>query len=450
MLRMILPVTLPLCLHAAAMAAEGTGGTWKVHPTVDRGQVKEYTPTFEKHFKVEGGILRGTCGLGPEIYAKHRCTSFKGVGNIWATNAAWPADLADFELTFDYKWFQEEPMKKFGDFPDMNVGLRLNAAGRGYLIQWGFLGQIRPYRTGKGGGVIGLGSHRGLKGRWAKVRILAAGAILKVKVWPEEFRGKRVEEPARWNVECYDNWEATGEKDFRRGAIALGFHGRRLFDTCVYEYRNVKLRVLTAEEAGKVTLFDPKTAPAGYVKGASTSNVKTAKPYQPATTAAVADAANDANAKVQGSETHITIQSTDGQPAFAWKKHKLRKFIFRAKSSKGARPLLGVKVTDPDSPTRMSYMDPLWRPGVAAVLYENANHTANCARFEWKDDTEYDFIVHASHWTKWQILEVGNPTNRVNFSARTYQFNRRTSTMFLGIGAAGKAGTVTVTKLLIE
>lgn len=448
-MRNLLPVFIVAFLLQTVSAGEmPSKGEWKIFPTTDRGHVKEYIPTFEKHFKVESGVLKGSCGLGAEFYKKYKCGTFRGVGNIWATDASWPTDLKDFELTFDYKWFQDEPMKKFGDFPDMNVGIRLNKDGKGYVIQWGFLGQIRPQRMG--GGVIGLGSHRGLKGKWAKVRILAVGPIIKVKVWAEMFRKKKVEEPKNWNVEVYDNWAGTDEKDYQQGAIALGFQGRKLFDTCVYEYRNVKIRRLTADEAAKVKFFDEETAPRKYVKGSSTINVKTGDEFPKATKATIADAKKDDNAAVDGSDSGVTIQSTDGKPAFAWKGSKGRLFTFRAKSSKGARPILGVKVMDKKWPVQVSYLDPLWRDGIAAVLYENENHTANSAKFVWKDDTEYEFIVQAAHWLKWQIREVGDPKNRVNFSAKTYKFNHRTSKKFFGIGAAGKAGTVTVTNFLIK
>ena len=92
-------------------------------------------------------------------------------------------------------------------------------------------------------------------------------------------------------------------------------------------------------------------------------------------------------------------------------------------------------------------MDPAWNEGVAAVLHENRNHTANCARLVWKDDTEYEFIVDTGHWLKWSIIEVGNPKNRVSFSAKTYKFTHRSSARFIGFGAIGKEGTVTVTNM---
>ena len=418
---------------------------WELYPSTDRGKVATYKPTFNKHFKVKDGVLIGTTGLGAEFYEDHKLRTFEGIGNVWATNVSWPSDLQDFELTFDYKWFQEEPMKKFGDFPDMRVGVRLNKEGKGYVIGWGFLGQIRPTRMG--GGVMGLGKHRGLKGKWAKVRILVAGPIMKVKVWPDELRGKKVEEPIRWNVETYDNWEGSNEPNYRMGAIALGFSGRKVFDTCVYEFRNVNLKTLKPEEAKAVQFFDPDTAPKSYAKGPSTKDIKVSDSLPIISKDVFSKSKMDKNIKVLMDNEGVTMQSLDGKPAFVWKFNKAKTYIFRAKSNGGARPIIGVKVTDKKAPIQISYMDPIWKLGIAAVLHENENHTANSARFVWKDDTEYDFIVSSSHWQKWQIVEVDNPENRVNFSARTYEFNRQTSKRLMGIGVAGKEGSVVVTRL---
>lgn len=436
-----------MVLSSVASATDITTATvWKLYPSADRGEVPAYTPTFDKHFKLKDGILTGTTGLGAAFYEEHKSSTFEGIGNLWATNSSWPTDLQDFELTFDYKWFQEEPMKKFGDFPDMSIGVRLNEDGKGYIIGWGFLGQIRP--RSMDGSVMGLGNHRGLKGEWAKVRILVAGPIIKVKVWADESRGTKVVEPTRWNVETYDNWEGSNEHNYSKGAVALGFTGRKLFDTCVYEFKNVNLRVLSAEEASAVQFFDPETAPESYVKGSSTSDIKVGDALPPIAKNSFAKNTMDKTVKVLFEDDVVTMQSSDGKPAFVWKSTEAKTYIFRAKSSGGARPVIGVKVTDKKVPTQISYMDPIWRNGIAAVLRENENHTANAARFVWKDDTEYDFIVSSAHWLKWQIVEVGNPENRVNFSAKTYNFNHRTSKRFMGIGVAGTDGSVTVTRLM--
>ncbi len=425
--------------------------TWSLYPCAEPGQIADYVPTFEKHFKVEDGVLTASANLGAAFFEQHKCSTFQGAGPIWVTRADWPREAANFELTFDYKWFQAEPMAKFGDFPEMTVGLRLNEQGRGYMLQWGMLGQVRLRRMGPRGGLVGQGHHRGMKDLWTKVRVLAAGPILKVKIWPESYRGKTQAEPERWNVEAFDNWEGTDQKDFLKGGVAVGFSARKLFDTCVYNYRNVQLRILSSEETAAVNFFDPSSAPTGRRGSSDVANVA-APEVQPVTAATVADARQSPNLTLKAGEGTLVLSSRDGGNAFAWKKVDLnaKMLVVRAKSSDGARPLVAIDVTDSEGLPQMAYLDPVWREGIGGLFHGDPNHTANVGAFKWKPDTEYDFIVNSGHWLKWQIVEVGDPSNRLNLSAATYVADRRRSQKFLGLGVAGKEGTVTVTGLFAE
>ena len=125
---MVVPVTLLALILMTAGASGADEPGWTIFPSSDRGKVKEYLPTFEKHFKAKDAALTGSCGLGADFFNERKCSTFEGTGPIWATRPQWPKDAADFELAFDYKWVQAEPLAKFADFPDMTVGLRLNPA----------------------------------------------------------------------------------------------------------------------------------------------------------------------------------------------------------------------------------------------------------------------------------------------------------------------------------
>ena len=161
----------------ASVTARSGEEAWKLFPSADKGTFKDFTPVFEKHFKIESGVLRATCGLGDEFYKKLDANNvFAGPGIIWATNSAWPQDAENFEVVFDYKWFQDEPMKNFGDFPDMHAGFRINKDGEGYDLSWGMLGQIRLSRKCKTGTyLVAQGTLGGLKGKWVRMKFRAAG-----------------------------------------------------------------------------------------------------------------------------------------------------------------------------------------------------------------------------------------------------------------------------------
>jgi len=51
---------------------------WKIYPSADtvRKVVKDYAPTFEKHFRVADGVLTGKCGLGDDFFKEHKVTTF--------------------------------------------------------------------------------------------------------------------------------------------------------------------------------------------------------------------------------------------------------------------------------------------------------------------------------------------------------------------------------------
>jgi len=431
-----------LCLLLVAANVCAQDG-WTLYPSTNtvRKVVKDYTPTFEKHFKVEDGVLKGTCGLGKAFYEEHKVKTFAGVGQIWATNAAWPTDASDFEFTCEYKWFQEEPMKKFGDFPDLNLGFRLSKAGKGCYIRWGFLGDIMINRMADGHDyVIARGLERGWKGRWVKVKLLCAGPVIKVKIW----RADRPE-PETWSAEAYD------EQTDASGAVAVGFFGRKLFDTCVYEFKNAKLRVLTPPEAKAVRFFDAKTAPKdiGHPKTISTSIRRVKKPETIEPLKDLNAWQKDKNLLILPSAGgRLVFRSADGKPAFLRKEiRRFRSFFVRAQSSGEARPLVGVRILLEDAWAE-AHINPIWRPGIAALVYENDKHTGSAHAFTWKTDTWYDFGVVASHWLKWFFHETDDDKAIAAFAAKMPGNWYRTKKQLL-IGAQG-TGTVTVKGVFVK
>lgn len=421
--------------------AQAGEDAWAIFPSVDKGVIKDYTPVFEKHFKLDNGVLCATAGLGGEFYKKPEASSvMAGPGVIWVTNSAWPQDAENFEVVFDYKWFQDEPMKNYGDFPDMHAGFRINKDGEGYDLSWGMLGQIRLTRKGRTGSrLTAQGTLTGLKGKWARVKFRAAGPILKVKVWDA---GKS--EPECWSAEAFDDWSSSSEATFKRGAIALGFYARKLFDTCVYEFKDVKFAPLSPAEVSAERFFDEKTAPAyrGFASNADTILVKTAPPavlFKDAQASAGATA--DKNLKIETGAEGLSLSSSDGEPAYLWIKvdPKFRSLAMRAKSEAGARPLFVVKAKTAGG-EELASMDPVWRDGIAALLWKDRGHTASAYRWTWKPEAWHDFIVENGHWQKWQIVEANEEKNRAAFSARLIPAGTEA---YFGIGVAGK-GAVTV------
>lgn len=428
-------------LVTGALAA--ADAEWLVHPSSDKGIAKEpYAPAFEKHFKFESGVLRATSGLGETFFKSMENSSiFTGTGPLWVTRSEWPRDAANFELVVDYKWFQEEPMTKFGDFPDMHIGFRLDKDGAGYDLQWGMLGQIRLSRRDKtGGALVAHGTLPGMKGKWARVKIRAAGPMLKVKIWNAEGA-----EPATWSAEGFDDWAAEKTPAFQRGAIALGFYPRLLFDTCVYEYRDSKLTQLTAEETAAEKSFDPKTAPAyiGLANNSDTTPIKSADPAVLVKSAKdLGEIVKDANVKLAEADGAVTLTSEDGKPAFVWKKTtaKFRFLSARLKSASGAFPLFAVKAKHADGKEALACLDPGWREGLVALWNGSPAHTAAAYRWTWKPDTWHDFVVENAHWQKWQILDTSDPKNRSAFAAALID---QTGETWIGVGVEGK-GAVTI------
>jgi hypothetical protein len=428
---------LMLAVSAAA------GETWSLYPCAYKPDAKDYAPTFDKHFKVVDGVLTGNCGMPDEFYkAMEKHNVFVGTGPLWATQESWPKDAANFELVFDYKWFQEEPMAKFGDFPDLHVGFRLNKDGMGYYLTWGMLGQVLIKRMASDHRyIVGHGTHPGLKGKWAKVKIRAAGPILKVKIW-----SAAKPEPEAWTAEGFDQWPEN-EPNYKTGAVAVGFFGRKLFNTCVYEFKDAQFKVLSDDEVKSEKSFDAATAPqyAGRAPNSDTTLIKVPEAV-PLKKDDLADFEAESNAKIESAaDGALVISSTNGEPAFLWKKSasKARALAFRVKSSAGARPLFGIRLEKETTP---AYMDPVWRPGFVALCLKDNLHTAGAYRFEWKPDTWYDMILEKGHWQKWQIIEVDNPKNFAAFSA---DMSPGTGPACLGIGAAGK-GTVTVQSITLK
>ncbi|MCW8131694.1 MAG: hypothetical protein KIS92_15215 [Planctomycetota bacterium] len=426
----------PACLRASDAG-------WSLAPAADHGYAKEpYAPAFEKHFKLENGVLRGTAGLGDEFYKEMEAHNvFVGPGVVWASKTDWPKDAANFELVFDYKWFQEEPMTKFGDFPDLRVGFRLDKDGAGYDLQWGMLGQIRLTRKDKDGSVaVAHGTLPGMKGKWARVKIRAAGPILKIKIWNAEKP-----EPETWSAEGYDDWSGAKEPSFKSGAVALGFCARKLFDTCVYEYKDASLTVLTPEQAAAEVSFDAKTAPAyiGLANNSDTSPIKTAEP-------AVAfkdpkdlgEVQADANAKLAAGDGAVTIASADGKTAFVWRKvnPKAKYVCARMKSATNAFPLFAVKTKSANGKETIACLDPAWRKDLVALWWQSPAHTAAAFRWTWKPEAWHDFVVENAHWQKWQILDTTDPKNRAAYAAK---LTGGAEEMWIGFGVQG-AGLVSV------
>jgi len=441
------------CAAAAAVLAvscpvRAQEAVWKLVPTVDMDQksVKDYEPTFEKHFKVEGDTLVGVQQIGKEFFEQRRVDTLAGVGTIWATRADWPADLSDFEMTFEYKW--EMPGKNFGDCPFLKAGFRLDGKGLGYSI-WvgGYSAPVILQRIQSDSTVpVGRGQYKEYaQGGWNKLRVRAVGPYLKVKVWKA---GKP--EPGTWTAEAYDDWSASPGDTWRRGRVALGFSGIKVFDTATHHFRNVEIRPLSAETVKSEVLLDPTTgAPyVNWVDKPGTLHEEIARNRKsdifenpkPLDTNLLAACTRDGNVSVETGPEGWVLRSTDGEPAFVWLPANPQQRIVacRVRSSPGARPLLALRAVEKPEGSPRVYLDPAWRPGAAAILYQGPGHTGQVLRFQWKDDTWYDLSTLRWHVQTWQIVERGGTDARATLS---YGVGRGKESV--GVGAAGK-GTVTV------
>lgn len=435
------PITL---LISTLFLIGGTGSEsaedgWKLYPTIrTRAKIPDYAPTFEKHFTVLDGTITGHCGLGGEFYTKNKCRPFEGAGPIWATNTAWPAELKDFEMTLEFRWyFKTKPVRRVGDDPDMNIGFRLRDDGRGYLITWGFLQQVRVYRIGKGGHIVGEGYQRRVKGNNIKLRIRAAGPIIKVKCW-----GAKEPEPAVWTVEAFDDWTGTA---YESGAAAVGFTSRYFFDTTAFEYKNIAIKPLSKEDVSREVFFDPKTAPAK--RRVPSKRFRLPKRMIALKgEAALAGFSPASNLAVEATDEGLVLESKDGKPAFLWwgkpSSAQAKYRAIRAKGSGSARPLLARRVTT-EGKTVTGYFDPRWRENVAVVFVNNEQHTANLSRAEWKPDTWFDINYWRGHWCAWQLEESEKPETGMRFRASPVGFTHRKSKEVFGIGVIGK-GSVTL------
>ncbi|MBE7464608.1 MAG: hypothetical protein HS116_14115 [Planctomycetes bacterium] len=434
--KILIACALPFALAGMLGASE-----WALHPSADKGQAKEYRPTFEKHFEDVEGVLKGRCALGADFYkAMEKSNVFVGTGPLWATRTAWPTDAADFDFTVEYQWFQKEPMEQFGDFPDLKLGFRLDANGAGYYLTWGMLGQVLIKRLTPEGRsiVVAHGTLPGRKSAWWKLRVRAAGPILKAKIWRAEKP-----EPATWTAEGFDDWSSSPETLYKQGAIAVGFAGRKLFDTCVYEYRNPELKILTAEEKAAERSFDPQTMPAytGRAKGSDTTLIKMGEPAEAWTDEAALNGwEKDANLKVSAGPDGLVLSSSDGKPAYAWRKTNTKLNAVRAKSAGGARALLALKGTASDGQQVLACLDPIWREGLTALLYQDAGHTSGAYAFTWKQETWYDLVSLNAHWHKWQIID---PAATQEYAAFSSGFVPGGAGRMVGVGVAG-TGSVTV------
>ncbi|MBL8799556.1 MAG: hypothetical protein JNM56_37080 [Planctomycetia bacterium] len=434
------------CVLSVA-AADGLDG-WSLVRTVDTDRLDpalkgKHVPTLEKHFTFADGVLRGRIGLGKEFFEAKRVDTLAGVGTIWATHQDWPKDLADFEATWDFQWVM--PTKNFADCPFMLVGCRLNADGEGYslglhgytaplLIQRIDKERTRPIGRGRYAGYIQPG--------WLHFRLRAAGPIIKAKVWKAG-----TPEPERWTSEAYDDWSGTPGDRYRQGALAVGFSGVKVFDTASHEFRNIKVRALSADEVKNEASFGAKDGPnyQGDVGGTEKLTDKQRdefhKSLQALDARTVETWKRDPNLTVEASADGVVLRSTNGAPAFGWlpeaKRHTFA--VLQAKASAGARPLLALRAAGSDT-ADFIYLDPVWREGLPAVLQGNAQHTGDIVRAEWKPDTWYHLLTHRGHLQLWRITE---PSGQ-DVAAFRYTGGAGYGKLeALGIGVAGK-GAVTV------
>jgi len=395
-------------------AADGLDG-WSLVRTVDTDRLDPgvkglHVPTLEKHFTWTDGVLRGRSGLGKEFFEAKRVDTLGGVGTIWATRNDWPKDLADFEATWEFQWVM--PGKNFADCPHMLVGFRLNAAGEGYSL--GLLGYTAPLliqridkeRTRP----VGRGRYgQYIHGGWHRCRLRAAGPVIKAKVWKAT-----APEPERWTSEAYDDWSETPGDRYRKGALAVGFSGVKVFDSASHEFRNIQVRPLTADESKAEASFSAKDGPnyAGDIGGTEKLTEKQRDEFQKSVRAldlkVVEQYTRDKNLVIETDADGVVLRSRDGQPAFLWlpeaKRHTFA--VLQAKAAAGARPLLALRAAGADA-AEFIYLDPVWRPGLPAMLQRDARHTGDVVRAEWKPDAWYHLLTQRGHLQLWRITEPG-------------------------------------------
>ena len=427
-------------------AADGLDG-WSLVRTVDTDRLDPgvkglRVPTLEKHFAWTDGVLRGRIGLGKEFFEAKRVDTLSGVGTIWAARNDWPKDLGDFEATWDFQWVM--PTKNFADCPHMLVGFRLNSDGEGYSL--GLLGysaplliqridkdRTRPVGRGRYGSYIQSGWHR--------FRLRAAGPIIKAKVWKAT-----APEPERWTSEAYDDWSGAPGDRYRKGGVAVGFSGVKVFDSASHEYRNVQLRPLTADEVKAEASFSTKDGP-NYVSDIGATEKLTEKQrdefqkcMQALDPKAVESYARDKNLIVESNADRLVLRSRDGQPAFLWlPEAKRRTFaVLQAKSAAGARPLLAVRAAGNEA--EMVYLDPVWRTGLPAMLQRDARHTFDVVRAEWKPDVWHNLLTQRGHLQLWRITDAGGQDVAAFRATAGATFGKAET---FGIGAAGE-GAVTI------
>ncbi len=403
-------------MSSSNAAADGLDG-WSIVRTVDTDRLDPalkgvHVPTLEKHFTFADGVLRGRIGLGKEFFEAKRVDTLAGVGTIWATRQDWPKDLADFEATWDFQWVM--PDKKFADCPFMLVGFRLNTEGEGYsvglhgytaplLIQRIAKEKTRPVGRGRFAQYVQSG--------WLHCRLRAAGPIIKAKVWKAN-----TPEPERWTSEAYDDWTGSADGRYRQGAVAFGFSGVKVFDTASHEYRNIKLRALTAEEVKAEASFSAKDGPnyLGDIGGTEKLADKLRDEYQKSLQALDAKTVEgfkrDRNLVVEAGAEGLVLRSTDGAPAFLWlpeaKRHTFA--MLQAKAAAGARPLLALREAGAE-PAEFIYLDPVWREGLPAMLWRDSKHTGDVVRGSWKPDAWYQLLTQRGHLQLWRVLEVDGP-----------------------------------------
>lgn len=393
-------------------AADGLEG-WSLIRTVDTDRVDPgvkgaHVPTLEKHFTWTDGVLRGRIGLGKEFFEAKRVDTLGGVGSIWAARNDWPKDLADFEATWDFQWVM--PDKKFADCPFMLVGFRLNADGEGYSLGLhGYTAPLLLQRIAKERTrPVGRGRYaQYIQGGWHHFRLRAAGPILKAKVWKVN-----TPEPERWTSEAYDDWAGVPGDHYRKGGLAFGFSGVKVFDTASHEFRNIKVRALSADEIKTEASFSAKDGPnyVGDVGGTEKLTEKQRDEFQKSLRAldakVVEQYTRDKNLAIAADADGLVLRSKDGKPAFLWlpeaKRHSFA--VLHAKAAAGARPLLALRAAG-SAATDTIYLDPAWRTGLPAVLQGDDRHSGDVVRAEWKPDTWYHLLTQRGHLQLWRITD---------------------------------------------
>ena len=432
----------------AAVWAEGGLEGWELVRTVDTdradpGLKSVHTPALEKHFTFADGILRGKIGLGKEFFEAKKVDTLQGVGTIWAAKKDWPKDLADFEVSWEFQWVM--PDKGFADCPFMLVGFRLNADGEGYSLgMHGYSAPLQFLRIAKEKTrQVGRGRYdKYIAPGWLSLRLRAVGPILKAKVWRSG-----TPEPERWTTEVFDDWTGATSDTYRKGGLAFGFSGVKVFDTASHEYRNIQFKPLSAEEAKVEVSFCAKTGPdyqadIGLTEKLNTKGREDLLKSPPALDSKMLEScAKDKNLVLESGPEGTVLKSADGAPAFLWLPESKRASfaVVQAKASAGGRPLFALREASA-GPAEYYYLDPAWRDGLAAMLYRDAKHTSDIVRSQWKPDTWLNLVTQRSHIQTWRVLE---PEGKDLAAFRCSCGAGHGKAEVFGIGVAGQ-GTVTV------